>query len=196
MTMTTQVILVLALLAGFSAYWWQTGQDNAVAGIPADNTASVQEPLPEFSLPDLTGQTRHSHEWSGDILVVNFWATWCPPCLKEIPIFMKMQENYGEQGLQFVGVALDDIEQVKIFAKRMQINYPNLVGERAAMQLSSQLGNRLGALPYTVIVNRAGKIVYKHPGDLTEAELNQLLLPLLETPKAVEPPSQTGLTTT
>ncbi len=132
--------------------------------------------LPTFSFPDLNGNTHLSTEWQGKILVLNFWATWCPSCLKEITEFMLLQTKYGEK-VQFVGIALDDINAVNIFQQKMAVNYPLLIsGDWAGFNLAKQLGNSVNAIPYTVVVNPEGFIVYRHAGALSQSELQQQLL--------------------
>ncbi|RKZ87941.1 MAG: TlpA family protein disulfide reductase [Candidatus Parabeggiatoa sp. nov. 1] len=139
------------------------------------------EPLfrPDFSLPDLQGKIRTNSEWDGKVVVVNFWATWCPPCRKEIPLFIDWQKQYAEQGLQFVGIAIDNQEAVQNFVDTMDMNYPVLVGEYKAIPLAQNFGNRIGALPFTAVVDRAGKIVWRYPGEVTQTQVEQIILPLL-----------------
>ncbi|MGD8999424.1 MAG: TlpA disulfide reductase family protein [Granulosicoccaceae bacterium] len=134
---------------------------------------------PDFRLPDLEDRVRSIAEWDGKVMVVNFWATWCPPCRKEVPAFIALQEQYGEQGLQFVGIAIDEKDKVIDFSDTYGVNYPMLVGDLDAIKLGKAYGNRFGALPYSVIINREGKIAFTQRGELTreiaETEINKLL---------------------
>jgi thiol-disulfide isomerase/thioredoxin len=147
----------------------------------------TREPAPDIDatavlaapLADIDGTRRTLGEWSGKVLVVNFWATWCPPCLEEIPIFMQMQDRYGDKGLQFVGVAIDEVEPVRRFIERTGMNYPTLVGQADAMALSDLAGNTRGGLPYTLIFGRDGRIVSRHYGALTLERLEPIVLPAL-----------------
>ena len=86
-------------------------------------------PLPEFSLPDTTGTIHSISEWQGKILVINFWATWCPPCLKEIPEFIQLQAEYADQNVQLIGIAIDEPELVDDYISFININYPILIAE-------------------------------------------------------------------
>ena len=86
-------------------------------------------------------------QWQGKVLVLNFWAPWCPPCREEIPDFIRLQQRHGEAGLQFVGVALDDPDKVAAFVDETGINYPILLGGDAGAALCMAAGNRLGGLP-------------------------------------------------
>jgi thiol-disulfide isomerase/thioredoxin len=165
---TLQIIFIIALLgltAGIGVRMfdqWQTEQQ--------------PQPLPTFSFPDLNGTPHISTEWQGKILVLNFWATWCPSCLKEIPAFMALQTQYGEK-VQFIGIALDDIEAVKTFQQKTAVNYPILIsGDWAGFNLAKQLGNLVSAIPYTVVVNRDGQVVYRHAGELTASELQAVIV--------------------
>ena len=164
-------VAALAVAAGF--YLNAVARDGGGAA-DIDARAVLASPL-----VDLQGKSRRLEEWSGQVLVVNFWATWCPPCLEEIPIFIGMQERLGDRGLQFVGIAIDDLESVRIFAERQKMNYPTLVGQADAMALSDLAGNARGGLPYTLVLDRSGRIVSKHYGALTRAELESIVLPML-----------------
>lgn len=133
----------------------------------------------KFSLHDLNGVNHHSEEWQGKILVVNFWATWCPPCRKETPMFVELQEQYAGKGLQFLGIAIDDVNSVKDFVDTYAVNYPILIGNEDAIDLAKKYGNRFGALPYTVIINRQGTIVHAQAGEMVKDKTEKILLKLL-----------------
>jgi thiol-disulfide isomerase/thioredoxin len=135
--------------------------------------------LPAFAYPDLEGVSRSSEEWLGRVLVLNFWATWCPPCLREMPDFIEFQERHGEQGLQFVGIAIDSEKEVADFAESIGVNYPILLGETDAIGLSQALGNRFSGLPFSAIFDRNGKLVHAQAGELKQADLEQHAIPLL-----------------
>ena len=113
------------------------------------------------------------------MLVLNFWATWCPPCLHEIPGFIALQDQYADRGVQFLGVAIDDGEKVRAFATEMGINYPTLHGQMDAIEVMAAYGNKSGGLPYTVVIDRSGQIVARHPGVLEQDAAATLLEQLL-----------------
>ena len=136
-------------------------------------------PLAEFSLPDLSGTTHSITNWKGKILIINFWATWCPPCLKEIPEFIELQTEYAEQNVQFIGIAIDKPHLVEDYLSFIDINYPVLIAETEGGKLAHQLGNVLNAIPYTAIVNQHSEIVVRHPGELSKQKLGELIKPLL-----------------
>ncbi len=131
------------------------------------------------TLPDLTGTPQTIGQWQGKVLVINFWATWCAPCLEEIPHFVRLQRRLGERGLQIVGVAIDDSDKVRTFAKQQQMNYPIVIGQLAAIELSKAAGNEGAALPYTLVLDRSGRVVSRHFGGLDESTLEPIVLELL-----------------
>ncbi len=129
---------------------------------------------PDFVLKDLSGKTVKLSDYRGKAVVLNFWATWCPPCKTEIPWFEDLQDRYGNQGLEVVGVALDDSSDQDIakFAQEMKMNYPVLLGKEE----TSDLYGGVDALPTTFYIDRSGKITEMVPGlvDRKEIENNAL----------------------
>ncbi|MDH5326301.1 MAG: TlpA family protein disulfide reductase [Gammaproteobacteria bacterium] len=142
-------------------------------------TSMVGKPIPDFSLPDLDNHQHNIHEWDGNVVVLNFWATWCPPCLKETPLFVEMQEQYGPKGLQFIGVAIDTLEKVKDFVDTYGVNYPTLIATDKDIHIAEAYGNRFGALPYTVVINRQGQISHIHRGEFSREAVKENVLSLL-----------------
>ena len=131
--------------------------------------------VPEFSYPDLEGKQRQSKEWANDILVLNFWASWCPPCREETPLFVELQEQYQHQKVRFVGIAIDDPEPVQDFADTYAVNYPILLGDIRASKLSRQLGNRFEGLPFTLVAEPGGRIILRHAGGISREQLEPVL---------------------
>lgn len=136
--------------------------------------------VPDFSLPDLSGREVPSSTWAGGILVINYWASWCPPCLREMPMLIRAQEALAPQGVQFVGIAIDRAEDARAFVAQYPVNYPVLIGNPEAVELSRRLGNRLQGLPFTVIFDRRGRRVFSHHGELEAEELKASLDALLD----------------
>ncbi|MBI2313609.1 MAG: TlpA family protein disulfide reductase [Betaproteobacteria bacterium] len=172
------LVSLAALGLGYlSSQFWNTGPGTALE-MPAAGNAGA-EPLFLASLPDLAGRPQAVSQWKGKVLVVNFWATWCSPCREEIPEFIQVQDKYRDRGLVFLGIAVDQAEQVRAYSKEVGINYPVLVGELDAMELSRKAGNTLNGLPFTAIIDRAGRIVGTKAGRLTQAALESVVSPLL-----------------
>ncbi len=161
---------LVALVAGYFAAQWLRG--------PTTDTTPGGTAR-EFSLPDLAGKSRSLSEWRGQVVVLNFWATWCPPCREEIPLFIDLQKRHGRDGLQFLGVAIDRREDVAGYYVQIGMNYPTLIGDDNAIELMRAYGNRTGSLPYSVIINRDGQIVARKLGAFRGQELESLLSPLL-----------------
>jgi thiol-disulfide isomerase/thioredoxin len=124
-------------------------------------------------------QVHPFEQWRGKVLIVNFWATWCAPCREEIPGFVKFQQAYGPAGLQFVGIAIDQKPRVIPYAQEMGINYPLLVGGLETMDFARQLGNRMSVLPFTLVLDRTGKVVLSEVGILKADKLEKTVKPLL-----------------
>ena len=182
-----KVVLVTVLAGGISLGTALIGQhwldgDEGDGGGRVGRSEHETEPLqtlPDFRLTDLDGREVASHAWSGKVLVLNFWATWCPPCLSEIPRFVATQERLRESGVQFVGIAVDQVEDVRAFVAGQPVNYPLLIATPEVLQLAVQLGNRLEVLPFTVIFDRHGRRVHGQIGELSAEELAGYLDPLL-----------------
>jgi thiol-disulfide isomerase/thioredoxin len=113
------------------------------------------------------------------VVVVNFWASWCPPCREEIPGLVRIQHKFAANGLQVVGIAVDSVEKSRQAAGEMGISYPVLVAEVQIIDVTRRLGNRAGGLPFTVVLDRDGRLVTTHLGLLSEAQLERLVRPLL-----------------
>lgn len=167
------LFLLVAAVAGFAGYYFK----HASLSSPASEAAAQKLML--ASLTDLNGKVQALSQWQGKILVVNYWATWCPPCREEVPALKKIQEKYSSNGVEVVGIALDNVFKVREYAAELNISYPLLIAGVETLTLSKELGNRAGVLPYTVVLDRSGKVAYTHAGAMTEAALAAVLVPLL-----------------
>lgn len=132
------------------------------------------------NLPDIHGENQAVSQWLGKVMVVNFWATWCTPCQEEIPEFIETQEKFRDQGLVFVGIAIDQADKVKMFSQDFGINYPVLVGSLNTWSVAQAAGNRMSVLPYTVVINRSGEIIETYVGRVSLKKLEKLVIPLLK----------------
>ncbi|TXH05281.1 MAG: TlpA family protein disulfide reductase [Nevskiaceae bacterium] len=168
-TRKTLLIMVLAL-AGVLAGFWTSARWSTLGG------GGAPQPAPALAFEDLDGKTRSLSDWRGKLLLVNFWATWCAPCLKEMPLLIKAQKQFGARGLQVVGPALDDADAVRKLAAQLGVSYPVMADFASADKAMSQLGNTSGALPFSVFIDAQGRIVKTVLGGLHEDDLNQLVV--------------------
>lgn len=165
------IVAIITLVVGYSGYQYYV--------TPRVTTLS-SEPIFQAQLPDLAGVRQPFSQWRGKILVVNFWAPWCLPCRREIPGFIQLQQQYGAQNLQIVGIALDEKAAVQAYADKVGINYPVLLGDLEAIALSHASGNYKGGLPYTIVIDPQGRVVAAGLGSLNANELRNLIAPLLQ----------------
>lgn len=170
-----RVLIALAVagtLVLVAAAWLRAGSPTA---------SNDTKTLFAAAFPDGGGQTQAFSQWRGKVLVVNFWATWCPPCREEMPELSQLQEKYRGSGLVVVGIATDDVEKMREFAQQNPVAYPLLAGDFEATNLAAGLGNDKNILPYTVVLRRDGKVVVSYFGRLDMGTLEQALQPLLST---------------
>ncbi|TSA15456.1 TlpA family protein disulfide reductase [bacterium] len=130
---------------------------------------------PAFTLSDVNGHQVSLSDFKGKVVILDFWATWCPPCKREIPDFIKLQSEYGSKGVQIVGIALDQPEKVKAFERDNAMNYPVLMGND---EVSAHYGG-VESIPTTFIIDKAGRIVTKYEGfrskETFESQIKKLL---------------------
>ena len=159
----------LALVALAAGIW--LAQTRYAPQAPAFSSAALWQ----LSFPDAQGHPQRLSQWRGKVLVLNFWASWCEPCREEIPDFVALRTHYQPEGVEFVGLAIDNSANVTQFLQHQPVNYPILIGEGAANNLARQLGNPSGALPYTIVLDRDGTVVLNHLGRLPRATLESAL---------------------
>jgi len=133
----------------------------------------------DFTLPDLQGKEQAFSQWNGKVILLNFWATWCPPCRREIPDFIEVYEQHKDKDFIIVGVGTDNKEKIADFVKALGVNYPILTGGGKAAQVSRQYGNHSGALPYSVLIDKQGNIRFRAGGLISKKRLLSQIEPLL-----------------
>lgn len=168
-------VAFIALMAGalfYAARIPVKQADETAPPAPAAELDVVE--YPEFTLADLEGEPRAFSEWHGRHRLLNFWATWCAPCRREIPVLKAFQEGQGDDGILVMGIAVDVFEEVVEYAKVAEFNYPILVGERDAMAVAESSGVEFVAMPFTMIVTREGQYLNAYLGELHADQLEDI----------------------
>jgi thiol-disulfide isomerase/thioredoxin len=124
-------------------------------------------------MTDLAGHPRSITEWTGKVLVVNFWATWCPPCREEIPDLVISRDKLHGSGIEFIGIAFDQAAKVAEFVRSVRISYPVLLADSSALKLVRSIGNPTGGLPFTIVLDRKGGIVHRNLGLVTRQKIEE-----------------------
>lgn len=179
------VFAVVALIAGSGGYFLAmmmspagpgssgpvpTGMDPARAPAVQDLLGQLR---PDFTLQDVSGKAVTASDFDGHIWLANFWATWCKPCVEEMPMLSRLQQEYADQGLKVVGIALDDAQRAGEFAAGLAVSYTILVGKTDVVMTGRRYGNATGMLPFSVLMDSSGVIRWTHLGALSGDELRR-----------------------
>jgi thiol-disulfide isomerase/thioredoxin len=183
-------VAAIAALAGFLVYRYavaprETTEVSAgpvttqpIAEQPAaapEGSSGIPATLPDFTLGDLQGKPRSIRSWPGKSMIVNFWATWCAPCRREIPLLRQLQKQHASEGFQVVGVAVDIREDVVKYAQEMGIDYPILTGEQDGLDAVMKFGQGSIGFPFTVFTDKQGRVVLFHLGEIKKEQADVLL---------------------
>ena len=172
------VVAVIAAAAGFGIYQFALAPKASIeptvdVTLPSDAASAdesdadgLPETLPDFTLANLEGQPQSIRSWTGKSMIVNFWATWCAPCRREIPLLKKIQAEHGAEGFQIVGVAVDFRDDVLKYAKEIGIDYPLLIGEEDGLEAVTKFGQGSLGFPFTVFTDNQQRLVLFHLGEL------------------------------
>ena len=142
--------------------------------VVAADTEPVER-LPSFSLANVDGEQQSIESWPGKALIVNFWATWCAPCLREIPLLNRYQESYRDRDLQVIGIAVDQTDPVLEFMENLPFDYPVLIGQADAMDAAAEFGVEFFGLPFSVFTDKQGYVLGTHTGELHAEDLDNLM---------------------
>lgn len=168
MLLKNGLLAFFALILGVGVSVYINSSDKDEARAPALS-------LYEIELPDLEGQPQDLSHWRGSLVLVNFWASWCPPCRKEIPVFMTVLNKYRDRNFQVLGISIENAADAKKFRDEVAIAYPLYDGNKAGLSIMMKMGNATGALPYSVLFDRKGKIIFTKTGEFTLQELDELI---------------------
>ena len=139
--------------------------------------AASQQSAPSFlfaqTLPDANGNPQALSQWKGKILVVNFWATWCPPCVEEMPELVELQHEMAARNVQIIGIGIDSVSNISEFSKKHKIDYPLYISGMSGTELSKQFGNQSGGLPFTVLMAPDGQVKKTYLGRLKMDQLRR-----------------------
>lgn len=173
----TSLVALTAMGAGYAIYTGvfvtRTTQQSAVIdqnAAPQNASGGIPQTLPEFTLVDRDGARRSIRGWKNRSMIVNFWATWCAPCRREIPLLKELQQAHGKAGFQVVGVAVDFRDDVLKYAAEMGIDYPLLIGEEDGLAAVNSFGMGSVGFPFTVFTDRQHRIITTHLGELTRMQ--------------------------
>ena len=143
--------------------------------IPQPDLVDAARVLPDFVLSDLNGVPRPISDWSGQTLLINFWATWCAPCRREMPLLQKLHEELGNNGLQVIGIAIDRAADVSAFTTETGVTYPILVGQEDAIKVTEGFGLVVLGLPFSVLADEDGQILKIQLGELHADDLKLIV---------------------
>lgn len=167
-------VAFIALMAGALFYAARFPVEKQAPPPPQTKQLEVVA-YPAFTLPDMDGAQRELTEWDGSNRLINFWATWCAPCRREIPLLEAFQEQHGADGFQVLGIAVDYPEEVSRFAEEAGFNYPILVGQQDAMAVAESSGIEFIGLPFTMFVTSDGEYIGAYIGELHQSHLDDIV---------------------
>lgn len=166
----TLLILALAIVAGalglLAGREWSTRGE---AAAPGTEVARIGDLAPDLALPDVDGRPRRLSEWQGRVRLLNFWASWCGPCIEEMPLLDAFAAAQPADGTQVIGIALDDLDAVRTFLTRVPVRYPTLVEAAGSTDSSVRLGNTRAVLPFSVLIDAEGRVQRLRVGAFEDA---------------------------
>jgi thiol-disulfide isomerase/thioredoxin len=164
------LVIIVAAAAGYIVQ-----QQYFVTLQEQDMTQTVATDRVEFVLPHVDGSERRLSDWDGEARLVNFWATWCAPCRREIPLLKQLQTEKPAKQLQVIGIAIDFMEDVRAYAEEAQFNYPILVGQEEAIAAAESSGVEFIGLPFTLVIAADGSLVATHRGEIMQQHVDRIV---------------------
>ena len=171
--------LAIMFCAGFTLYYFVLNPNSPLKNSNTNYSTLSTQSFFDANLTNENGVSQNLNQYKGKIIVLNFWATWCPPCREEMPELSQLYTDYKNKNVVVLGVAIDELNLVKQFSQESPLSYPLLVAEDEGMNLGSKLGNDKDILPYTVIINEDGVVVETYFGRINKALLETALHTLL-----------------
>ncbi len=129
-------------------------------------TAASSEVRPEFSLPDLKNEPRSIQDWDGKLVLVNFWASWCPPCVKEMPLLDQLRRENLHRDFEIIGITAEPLQDATKYLSENPVSYPILNGESNVTMLGQRFGNEIGSIPFSVLIDKNGIIQRRYHGEI------------------------------
>jgi peroxiredoxin len=172
--LTALLVIAVALGAGFAG-WRAYERADTQALVPSNASAQAVAKIWALQLPDAEGKPQALAQWQGKTLVLNFWATWCPPCREEMPLLSQTQTKWQAQGVQVVGIGIDEASLIRKFSDTHKLPFPLLVAGLEQIGLAEQLGNSMRGLPFTVVIDSDGKLRHVKLGPFRGDQLDRLL---------------------
>ena len=178
-TLSNVGYFAIMLCLGFAIYYFLLSPKSPLNSPSADFSHLSTKTILTSKLSNPAGISQDLGQYKGKIIVLNFWATWCPPCREEMPELSDLYTEYKSKNVVVLGVAIDELALVKEFSEATPVSYPLFGAENEGMELAQNLGNDKGVLPYTVIINQQGKVIETYFGRINKSLLESTLRPLL-----------------
>jgi thiol-disulfide isomerase/thioredoxin len=173
------IALIGLMIAGIVTFQMQNrvAQETPVEAVASAQVGARESAgrIIDFELPDIDGKPRKLSEWNGKGRLVNFWATWCAPCRREIPLLKATQSAHGDAGVQIIGIAVDFPQEVAAYAEEAEFNYPILVGQEEAMAAAEASGIEFIGMPFTMVLAPDGELLTTHIGEIVEAHIDTII---------------------
>ena len=164
------IIGLASLLIGIGASFLKNKEDTS--SLPQ----GVYQEFLAADWNDPQGQSIDTNYWKNKTIVINFWASWCPPCVEEMPLLAKLSQDSDPQKVVFIGIGIDSPSNIREFLAKTSVPYPIVVGGISGSEWGKRLGNAQGALPYTIIIDSKGNKVFSKLGKITEDDVNNSIL--------------------